>query len=109
MQKVWLQKGLDIIVVFGVGFLLGDGVLTPAISVVSAVEGLQIAPGVGNSISRSGPPPSLARFTVPPLSQPNSFLYAFLLLSPLTLSLVLSPARSRSFPFCPPPVPVFCL
>lgn len=59
MQMKWLQKALDVIVVFGVGFLLGDGVLTPAISVVSAVEGLQIAPGVGGSISRSGPPPSL--------------------------------------------------
>ena len=30
-------------VVLGVGLIMGDGVLTPAVTVVSAVEGLQIA------------------------------------------------------------------
>ena len=33
---------IRILVVFGVGAIMGDGVLTPAISVVSAMEGLQV-------------------------------------------------------------------
>ncbi len=32
----------------GVSLLMGDGVITPAISILSAVEGLQLIPGVGN-------------------------------------------------------------
>ena len=35
------QRVLLVSVVLGVGLIMGDGVLTPAISVVSAVEGLQ--------------------------------------------------------------------
>ncbi|GAQ92301.1 Potassium transporter family protein [Klebsormidium nitens] len=52
MQRGWrqrvvtnetLQKIVRVLVVIGVGAILGDGVLTPAISVVSACEGIQIA------------------------------------------------------------------
>ncbi|HED38582.1 MAG TPA: potassium transporter Kup, partial [Ignavibacteria bacterium] len=32
----------------GVSLLMGDGVITPAISILSAVEGLQLLPGIGN-------------------------------------------------------------
>lgn len=35
------QRCLLVAVVLGVGLIMGDGVLTPAISVVSAIEGLQ--------------------------------------------------------------------
>ena len=31
----------------GVSLLMGDGVITPAISILSAVEGLQLIPGIG--------------------------------------------------------------
>src|SRR5581483_7665917 len=34
---------IGILVLFGVGMLYGDGVITPAISVLSAVEGLNVA------------------------------------------------------------------
>ncbi|KAK9823651.1 hypothetical protein WJX72_004427 [[Myrmecia] bisecta] len=37
-----LQLIVRIMVVIGVGAIMGDGVLTPAISVVSAIEGLQV-------------------------------------------------------------------
>ena len=36
----WLQRALNVAVVVGVGAILGDGTLTPSISVISAVEGL---------------------------------------------------------------------
>ncbi len=32
----------------GVSLLMGDGVITPAISILSSVEGLQLIPGIGN-------------------------------------------------------------
>ena len=32
----------------GVSLLMGDGVITPAISILSAVEGLQLIPGIGH-------------------------------------------------------------
>ncbi len=42
-QKVKKQKGLLIFVtIIGIGLIMGDGMLTPAISVLSAVEGLEI-------------------------------------------------------------------
>lgn len=44
------QTTLRVMVVVGVGLILGDGVLTPAVTIVSAMEGLQI--GIP-SISRS--------------------------------------------------------
>jgi KUP system potassium uptake protein len=34
--------------VMGAAFFYGDGIITPAISVLGAIEGLKIAPGVGN-------------------------------------------------------------
>lgn len=40
----------------GVGMIMGDGVLTPAISVVSAIEGLGQIPGGGGNIERSKQP-----------------------------------------------------
>ncbi len=36
----------------GISFLLGDGVITPAISILSAVEGIRIIPGL-ETISQS--------------------------------------------------------
>lgn len=50
-----MQNILRVLVVAGVGMIMGDGVLTPAISVVSACEGLQQASA---SITRCKPPPS---------------------------------------------------
>ncbi|KAK9866820.1 hypothetical protein WJX84_006444 [Apatococcus fuscideae] len=38
----WVQRILRVMVVIAVGAIMGDGVLTPAISVVSACEGLQV-------------------------------------------------------------------
>ncbi|KAK9861228.1 hypothetical protein WJX84_010206, partial [Apatococcus fuscideae] len=38
----WIQRVLRVMVVIAVGAIMGDGVLTPAISVVSACEGLQV-------------------------------------------------------------------
>ena len=42
-QNRHTQNILRVLVVAGVGMIMGDGVLTPAISVVSACEGLQQA------------------------------------------------------------------
>lgn len=36
------QRSIRVAVVIGVGMIMGDGVLTPAISVVSAAEGLKL-------------------------------------------------------------------
>ncbi|HEX3090882.1 MAG TPA: KUP/HAK/KT family potassium transporter, partial [Ilumatobacteraceae bacterium] len=36
--------------VFGTSLLYGDGIITPAISVLSAIEGVKDAPGVGTSL-----------------------------------------------------------
>ena len=53
MQAKWLQTTIGIVVAVGVGMILGDGVLTPAMSVVSACEGLQVAiPAVTRSAPR---------------------------------------------------------
>jgi len=48
-----LKKGKSIAIVtflgyVGVSLLMGDGVLTPAISILSAVEGMQLIPGIGH-------------------------------------------------------------
>lgn len=61
-----VQRVLLVAVVLGVGLIMGDGVLTPAISVVSAIEGLQTGipsisrgklavPWSNISLNRSGP------------------------------------------------------
>jgi hypothetical protein len=42
-QNKTLQVVIRTLVVVGVGMIMGDGVLTPAVSVVSAVEGLAVA------------------------------------------------------------------
>ncbi|MEW6506802.1 MAG: KUP/HAK/KT family potassium transporter [Bacteroidota bacterium] len=49
----YLKKGRSVAVVaflgfLGVSLLMGDGVITPAISILSAVEGLQLIPGIGH-------------------------------------------------------------
>jgi len=40
-------------VVFGVGAIIGDGVLTPAISVISSIEGLHQVAKIGQGMSPS--------------------------------------------------------
>jgi len=42
-QRPQLRKGLLLLGVFGAALFYGDGVITPAISVLSAVEGLELA------------------------------------------------------------------
>ncbi len=49
-QNHHTQNIIRVLVVLGVGMIMGDGVLTPAISVVSACEGLQQA---STAITRS--------------------------------------------------------
>src|ERR1700676_241864 len=39
----WLRYGLMLAGVFGAALFYGDGVITPAISVLSAIEGLEVA------------------------------------------------------------------
>jgi KUP system potassium uptake protein len=38
--------------VIGAAFFYGDGIITPAISVLGAIEGLKVAPGVGPTLSQ---------------------------------------------------------
>ena len=52
-QSRFLQILVRTLCVLGVGMIMGDGVLTPAISVVSAIEGLGQIPGGGGTIERS--------------------------------------------------------
>lgn len=64
-QNRHTQNILRVLVVAGVGMIMGDGVLTPAISVVSACEGLQQASA---NITRCEPPcllPSSLSFISP--------------------------------------------
>jgi len=47
-----LKKGrtasfVTLITILGISLLMGDGVITPAISILSAVEGLELIPGLG--------------------------------------------------------------
>ena len=56
MQGRFLQIVIRTLCVLGVGMIMGDGVLTPAISVVSAIEGLGNIPGGGGNIPRSQSP-----------------------------------------------------
>ena len=49
---------IRVLVVLGVGMIMGDGVLTPAISVVSACEGLQQASAAVTRSARPFHPPS---------------------------------------------------
>ena len=52
-QSRFLQILVRTLCVLGVGMIMGDGVLTPAISVVSAIEGLGQIPGGGGTLERS--------------------------------------------------------
>ena len=53
MQGRFLQIVIRTLCVLGVGMIMGDGVLTPAISVISAIEGLGNIPGGAGNIPRS--------------------------------------------------------
>jgi KUP system potassium uptake protein len=53
VRSEWLKGALALTGIFGASLFYGDGIITPAISVLSAVEGLQIAA------------PELQRFTIP--------------------------------------------
>jgi KUP system potassium uptake protein len=49
----YLKKGRSVALVgflgyIGIALLMGDGVITPAISILSAVEGLELIPGIGH-------------------------------------------------------------
>ncbi|KAJ3084365.1 Potassium transporter 5, partial [Quaeritorhiza haematococci] len=41
-RSVWMYRGLVSLVLFASGMVIGDGILTPAISVLSAVEGIAV-------------------------------------------------------------------
>ena len=64
VQGSFLQNVIRTLCVLGVGMIMGDGVLTPAISVVSAIEGLGNIPGGGGNISRSQSPQSHSSLSV---------------------------------------------
>jgi KUP system potassium uptake protein len=50
-RRARLQGALVLLGLFGAALLYGDGVITPAISVLSAVEGLEVAaPGLGSRV-----------------------------------------------------------
>jgi KUP system potassium uptake protein len=50
-DKPKLRSGLLLVGIFGTAIFFGDGVITPAISVLSAVEGLEVAtPGLGHYV-----------------------------------------------------------
>ena len=57
LQNRRLQVVIRTLVVIGVGMIMGDGVLTPAVSVVSAVEGLSQASPVFQKGDRARPGP----------------------------------------------------
>ncbi|DBA95327.1 hypothetical protein WJX82_010494 [Trebouxia sp. C0006] len=46
-RNVTYQQVIRVLVVFGVGAIIGDGVLTPAISVISSIEGLHQVAKIG--------------------------------------------------------------
>jgi K+ transporter len=48
-----MQVALRTLVVVGVGMIVGDGVLTPSISVLSSIEGLAVA-APGNASLQKG-------------------------------------------------------
>ncbi|NLX48722.1 MAG: KUP/HAK/KT family potassium transporter [Methanospirillum sp.] len=41
------KNAVLVLTVIGISLLIGDGVITPAISILSAVEGLRLVPGIG--------------------------------------------------------------
>jgi KUP system potassium uptake protein len=50
-RGLWGRRGLILLGLFGGAFLYGDGIITPAISVLGAVEGLQVAaPALGHFV-----------------------------------------------------------
>ena len=49
-------RGLIVMGLFGAALIYGDGIITPAISVLSAIEGLNLATNVFNSDARFASP-----------------------------------------------------
>lgn len=50
-KKIWFQRFFLYLGLFGAGLIVGDSVITPAISVLSAVEGLEyVAPGLDHYV-----------------------------------------------------------
>lgn len=56
---------IRVLVVFGVGAIIGDGVLTPALSVLSSIEGLHEVATIsqGEMLSHTATPPSTHTYT----------------------------------------------
>jgi len=70
-QNTHMQNVIRTLVVVGVGMILGDGILTPSVSVLSAVEGLSVAiPSVqkGTRAPRQALLPAPRRQSDPPRS-----------------------------------------
>ena len=54
LERRWAKRALVALGIFGASLFYGDGMITPAISVLSAVEGLEVAaPSLETSSSRS--------------------------------------------------------
>ncbi|MCO5601955.1 hypothetical protein L7F22_056082 [Adiantum nelumboides] len=50
-EKEYRQSALVLLVLFGTCMVIGDGILTPAISVLSSVSGIQVnSPGISNDV-----------------------------------------------------------
>jgi hypothetical protein len=71
----WVGPGRSLIVMalLGAALLYGDGIITPAISVLSAVEGLNVATSFSNRTAQKDP---VARHSKPPARLANLALIA---------------------------------
>ncbi len=48
LKSKWSTIAVSLMAIIGVSLLIGDGIITPAISIMSAVEGALLIPGLGN-------------------------------------------------------------
>jgi len=48
LKSKWSTVVVSLMAIIGVSLLIGDGIITPAISIMSAVEGSLLIPGLGN-------------------------------------------------------------
>ncbi len=48
LKSKWSTAAVSLMAIIGVSLLIGDGIITPAISIMSAVEGAVLIPGLGN-------------------------------------------------------------
>ncbi|MCJ7482427.1 MAG: KUP/HAK/KT family potassium transporter, partial [Thermodesulfovibrionales bacterium] len=48
LKSKWSTVAVSLMAIIGVSLLIGDGIITPAISIMSAVEGAVLIPGLGN-------------------------------------------------------------